>query len=136
MSVAFAHNSRRLASGSLDKTIKIWDVETGQCVQTLEGHNRRDVTSMAFSQDSRWLASASWDNTVKMWDTKTGRCVQTLEGHSGKVNSVPSPITFEPTGSYLFTDGRRITFDQSSAVRNTARASGNAPVFRDNVSIP
>ncbi|KAK7178376.1 Vegetative incompatibility protein HET-E-1-like protein 15 [Paraphaeosphaeria sporulosa] len=86
-SVAFSPDSRRLASASLDKTVKVWDAGSGACLQTLEGHSD-SVCSVAFSPDSRRLASASLDKTVKVWDAGSGACLQTLEGHSGRVCSV------------------------------------------------
>jgi WD40 repeat protein len=86
-SVAFSHNSTRLASGSSDRTVKIWDASSGACLQTLEGHSGM-VTSVAFAHDSTRLASGSLDRTVKIWDASSGACLLTLEGHSGLVYSV------------------------------------------------
>jgi WD40 repeat protein len=86
-SVAFSHDSARLASASWDSTVKIWDASSGACLQTLEGHSNK-VESVAFSHDSTRLASASWDSTVKIWDASSGACLQTLEGHSKSVQSV------------------------------------------------
>ena len=64
-SVAFSHDSARLASASYDRTVKIWDASSGECLPTLEGHS--DVVwSVAFSHDSARLASASDDKTVKI----------------------------------------------------------------------
>jgi WD40 repeat protein len=86
-SVAFSHDSARLASASWDRTVKIWDAHSGACLQTLEGHSSA-VSSVAFSHDSARLASASLDSTVKIRDAHSGACLQTLEGHSGAVSSV------------------------------------------------
>ncbi|RLG04612.1 MAG: hypothetical protein DRN68_09640, partial [Thaumarchaeota archaeon] len=95
-SVAFSPDERLLASGSSDKTIKLWNVETGKCIRTLTGH-ADSVYSVAFSPDGRYLASGSWDKTIKLWDVGTGECIRTLEGHKGYVFSV----TFSPDGRYL-----------------------------------
>ena len=66
-SVAFSPDSTRLASGSRDDTVKIWDASSGACLQTLEGHSDW-VNSVAFSPESTRLASGSDDDTVKIWD--------------------------------------------------------------------
>jgi len=89
-SVAFSPDERLLASGSSDKTIKLWNVETGKCIRTLTGH-ADSVYSVAFSPDGRYLASGSWDKTIKLWDVGTGECIRTLEGHKGYVFSVLLP---------------------------------------------
>ncbi|KAF2625515.1 beta transducin-like protein HET-E4s [Macroventuria anomochaeta] len=81
-SVAFSHDSSKLASALEDNTVKVWDASSGACLQTLEGHSG-EVSSVAFSHDSSKLASGSYDNTVKI-----GACLQTLEGHSSYVMSV------------------------------------------------
>ncbi|KAL6354150.1 hypothetical protein LRP88_12484 [Fusarium phalaenopsidis] len=86
-SVVFSADGQRLASGSYDRTVKIWDAATGAYVQTLEGHGD-EVSSVVFSADGQCLASGSYDNTVKIWDVAIGACVQTLEGHGGWVRSV------------------------------------------------
>ncbi|KAL2884620.1 Vegetative incompatibility protein HET-E-1 [Ceratocystis lukuohia] len=86
-SVVFSNDGQRLASGSSDETVKIWDATSGACVQTVEGHHRQ-VTSVAFSNDGQRLASGSDDRTVKIWDATSGACAQTLEGHHEQVTSV------------------------------------------------
>lgn len=64
-SVTFSPDSSRLASASLDGTIKLWEVPSGDCVATLVGHNEW-VVSVAFSLNGNSLASASYDRMVKL----------------------------------------------------------------------
>ena len=95
-SVAFSPDSRLLASGSADNTIKLWDVASGALKQTLSGHEAT-VQSVAFSPDGRLLASGSWDGTTKLWDVASGAEKQTLKGHEGSVYSA----AFSPDGRLL-----------------------------------
>ncbi|MFN6438678.1 MAG: ribosome assembly protein 4, partial [Nostoc sp. DedSLP01] len=86
-SVGFSPDSKTLASGSYNKTIKLWDVSTGKAIKTLSEHSN-SVNSVVFSPDSKTLASASADNTIKLWDVSTGKAIKTLSEHSNSVNSV------------------------------------------------
>ena len=80
--VAFSPDGKTLASGSEDKTIKLWDVATGKEQATLKGHTEW-VKSVAFSPDGKTLASGSGDSTIKLWDVATGKEQATLKGHHG-----------------------------------------------------
>ena len=100
-SVVFSPDSRLLASGSEDKTVRIWEVETGRGVRVLRGHENW-VWSVAFSPDGRLLASGSHDNTVRLWEVETGREIRVLRGHGDDVLSV----AFSPDGNLLASGSR------------------------------
>jgi lysophospholipase L1-like esterase len=99
-SVAFSPDGSILASGSGDKTVKLWDVETGNEIRTLEGHPNC-VNSVAFSPDGSILASSGDDNTIKLWDVETGTEIRTLEGY-GWYESI---VAFSPDGRILASGG-------------------------------
>jgi sugar lactone lactonase YvrE len=96
LSVCFSPDGQRLASGSWDKTVKVWDLANAQDAPSLRGHTSY-VASVSFDPDGQYLASASGDGTVKVWGVPTGQEVVTLHGHTGPVNSV----CFSPDGQCL-----------------------------------
>ncbi|MEP0777011.1 hypothetical protein NDI39_05205 [Microcoleus sp. ZQ-A2] len=77
-SVAFSRDGQRLASGSDDHTLRLWDVHEGRCLKTLQGHSH-GVWSVTFSPEGESVASGSQDETIKLWDVKTGECQNTLK---------------------------------------------------------
>jgi tetratricopeptide (TPR) repeat protein len=85
--VAFSPDGRAAVSGSLDKTLKLWDLATGKEIRTLRGHPDY-VNSVAISFDGRTALSGSWDKTLKLWDLASGKEIRTLQGHTGPVTSV------------------------------------------------
>ncbi|KAI1032368.1 hypothetical protein LB504_013188 [Fusarium proliferatum] len=85
-SVVFSHDSKKIVSAS-NKTIRIWNAETGECERVLEGHSN-SVRSVMLSHNSKKVASASQDETIRIWDAETGECERVLEGHSKGVDSV------------------------------------------------
>jgi WD40 repeat protein len=66
-SVAFAPDGKHLVSGSDDKTVRLWNIESGDQIAVLRGHSAW-VSSVAFSPDGNHIASGSWDKTIRVWD--------------------------------------------------------------------
>ena len=98
MSVAFDSAGKILASGSADKTIKLWELTSGNLLRTLEGHRER-VFTVAFDPAGTTLASGSGDHTVKIWSVVSGNVIRSFSVHRGAVNSV----AFDPSGRLLAT---------------------------------
>ncbi len=97
-SVVFSPDGSILASGSKDKTIRLWDTVTHQPLgNPLQGHTDR-VTQIAFSPDGKILASSSRDNTIRLWDVESRQALgDPLVGHTDRVNS----LAFSPDGTTL-----------------------------------
>jgi WD40 repeat protein len=96
LSVAFDPQGGILASGSEDKSVKLWEALSGKLLRTLEGH-KDPVFSVAFDPKGGMLASGSKDQTVKLWEARSGKLLRTLEGHKSLVYCV----AFDPQGGIL-----------------------------------
>jgi WD40 repeat protein len=99
LSVSFSPDGRRIVSGSYDRTIRIWDAESGQELSKLEGHSGV-VLSVSFSPDGRRIVSGG-DRTIRIWDAESGQELLKLKPKHNE--DVLSP-SFSP-------DGRRIVSD-------------------------
>ncbi|ESW27867.1 hypothetical protein PHAVU_003G239000 [Phaseolus vulgaris] len=71
-----------LASASFDSTVKLWDVELGKLIYSLDGH-RHPVYSVAFSPNGEYLVSGSLDRSMHIWSLKEGKIVKTYTGNGG-----------------------------------------------------
>jgi WD40 repeat protein len=77
----------RVASASLDRTARVWDLATGRELHVLRGHDDR-VTDVTWSPDGSELATASADGTIRLWNASDGTTRVVLRGHSAQVNRV------------------------------------------------
>ncbi len=103
LAVAFSPDGTRLASGSTDTTVRLWDTTGDTDWMTLQKHTG-PTNVLAFSPDGKMLASGSTDKTVQLWDTTTGDPLATLTGH---INGITA-LAFSPDGRTLVsgsTDG-------------------------------
>jgi len=103
LAVAFSPDGTRLASGSTDTTVRLWDTTGDRDPMTLQKHTG-PTNVLAFSPDGKMLASGSTDKTVQLWDTTTGEPRATLTGHLNGITA----LAFSPDGRTLVsgsTDG-------------------------------
>jgi WD40 repeat protein len=85
-SAHYSGDGKKILSASNDKTIKEWDVESGQCLKTFTDHEDH-VTSAYYSGDGKKILSSSEDKTIKEWDVESGQCLKTFTGHDWGVTS-------------------------------------------------
>jgi WD domain, G-beta repeat len=86
--LSFTPDSAQLISGSFDKTIKLWQLDTGVAIQTLTDDRRKGVFALAVSPDGKLLASGSWDERIELWNLETGTLLQYLTHHQASVRSL------------------------------------------------
>lgn len=98
-SICFSPNGKQLGSGSVDKSVRVWNVLTGECQYNLK--TRGDALSVSFSPNGEVLASGHDDYAVRLWNLKTGKLQQRLETHESSVHKV----SFNSNGKILASAG-------------------------------
>ncbi|WAL58712.1 serine/threonine protein kinase [Thermocoleostomius sinensis A174] len=109
-SVAVHPKEQLVVSSSLDDTIKLWNLQTGEERTTLIGHSK-GVNTIAISPDGKRLLSGSDDYTLKVWNLHNGSLLGTLHGHARDVNAV----AISPDGKLLVSGGEDRTIRLWSA---------------------
>ena len=130
-SVALSRDGKMLVSGSFDKTVKLWKVNTGQLITTVTGHSR-EVNCVAFSQDGKLFASGSGDKTIKVWEVSSGRLICALGGPFSGHSEAVKTLAFSPDGQILISGGadKTIRLWRLSAAKEICALKGQAgPIF-------
>jgi WD40 repeat protein len=134
-SLVVSPDGETLISSSDDKTVKLWNLQTGQCLKTLPGHQSR-IWSVALSPDGETLASGSDDKTVRLWNLSNGQCLRTLQGYHNDTH----PVVFATPSSVAIPQGLEnclehsilLTFSADQKLRfwdtNTAQCLKTVPL--------
>ena len=99
--LAFSPDGATMATGGMDKMVRLWEISSGEVKKTLEGHEDW-VVSIAFSPDGTMLATGSTDHTARLWDIQSGEPLASVVADTESVRS----LAFSPDGGRLVTIGR------------------------------
>ncbi|XP_059311819.1 uncharacterized protein LOC132063338 isoform X1 [Lycium ferocissimum] len=93
----FDRSGRYVITGSDDRLVKVWSMETGLCLASCRGHEG-DITDLAVSSNNALVASASNDYSIRVWRLPDGLPISVLRGHTGAVTA----IAFTPKTSSVY----------------------------------
>ena len=97
LSLAISPDSKRLASGSDDQTLRVWDLDGDDPKPTTLRRFDSAVTALAFSNDGKRIAVGTWDGELMLCDSRTGKVIRELTEHKETINTA----VFDPSGKYF-----------------------------------
>lgn len=92
---------RRMITANRDRTARLWDIASGQCLMEFRGH-ADEVRCAVFTADGKHAVTAGNDGTLRMWECATGACVLVMDGHEGEVYAV----AVTPDGGHIVSGGQ------------------------------
>ncbi len=128
-SLAWSPNGKWLASASYDKTVHVWDANSGKQLATYKEHRDR-VNALAWSPDSTKLVSASDDGTARIWNALAGTTLVTYTGHNGPVNALAWSPVLSAYGGSLPSQIASAGADKTVHIWNSLQGA-NASIFRN-----
>jgi WD40 repeat protein len=114
-SVAMTSDGKRIVSGGEDRTVRIWSVETGAEIRTMNGH-KSQVVCVAISPDGKRVVSGDKDKMIKIWDADSGEEVFGLTRQKSAVTG----LAFSPDGKFIVSTGADRALQVWEAEKNTA----------------
>ena len=96
-SAQFSPDTRLIASGSEDKTVKLFDITSHNEIKTFEPQHLAAVNDVQFHPDGTCIAAGSFDQSINIWDIRSSKQIQHYDAHNASVQS----LTFHPNGRYL-----------------------------------
>jgi WD40 repeat protein/GTPase SAR1 family protein/DNA-directed RNA polymerase subunit RPC12/RpoP len=86
-SVSISPDNQLIVSGAADETVRVWGIDSGECLATLKGHSG-PVRGVAVTPDGKFIISSSNDRTIRLWEIASGKCVFVFKGHFGPVTGI------------------------------------------------